>query len=211
MQAEDRARSVVIVEDHPTVREGLALVLEQQGFPVVASVGTAGEGYAAVGAERPAVALIDIQLPDESGIELTRRLLRRDSGTRVLLYTAYDDPTLLEEGVDSGARGLVLKSAHPEETLRAVRAVAAGGSYVDAQLRAALSTQRAERAKVLSRREREVLSRVADGRSVEEIADDLVIAVDTVRTHIRNAMSKLEARTRAHAIVLALRSGEIRI
>jgi DNA-binding NarL/FixJ family response regulator len=206
-------RSIVVVEDHPTVREGLCLVLEREGYAVVARAGTAQDGHAAIVASGPDVALVDVDLPDGSGVELTRRLLRRDGRLGVLLYTGMDDPNVLEDALASGARGFTLKTSDAETLLNAVRAVAAGGSFVDPGVRARLTASQEQgagpRERVLTVREREVLERLADGRSVEEIAADLVLSTETIRTHVRNAMGKLGTRTRAHAIVVALRRGEL--
>jgi DNA-binding NarL/FixJ family response regulator len=202
-------RSIVVVEDHPTVREGLCLVLEREGFFVAARVGTAEEGHAAIVKAEPDVALIDVDLPDGSGVELTRRLLRRDNRLGVLLYTGMDDPAVLEDALASGARGFTLKTSDPETMLNAVRAVAAGGTFVDPNVRDRLARQEAPVDRVLTVREREVLGRLAEGLSVEEIAADLVLSTETIRTHVRNAMGKLGTRTRAHAIVVALRRGEL--
>jgi DNA-binding NarL/FixJ family response regulator len=206
-------RSIVVVEDHPTVREGLCLVLEREGFAVVARAGTAEEGHAAIVKTQPSVALVDVDLPDGSGVELTRRLLRRDARFGVLLYTGMDDPNVLEDALASGARGFTLKTSDPETMLNAVRAVAAGGTFVDPGVRDRLAAaglaQGGGRERVLTVREREVLSRLAEGLSVEEIAGELVLSTETIRTHVRNAMGKLGTRTRAHAIVVALRRGEL--
>jgi DNA-binding NarL/FixJ family response regulator len=205
-------RSIVVVEDHPAVREGLCLVLEREGYAVVGRAGTAEEGHSAIVASGPDVALVDVDLPDGSGVELTRRLLRRDARLGVLLYTGMDDPGVLEDALASGARGFTLKTSDPATMLNAVRAVAAGGSFVDPGVRARLAAAGAGAAppvRVLTVREREVLGRLADGRSIEEIAAELVLSPETIRTHVRNAMGKLETRTRAHAIVVALRRGEL--
>jgi DNA-binding NarL/FixJ family response regulator len=205
-------RSIVVVEDHPTVREGLCLVLEREGYAVLARVGTAEAGHAAIVARPPDVALVDVDLPDASGVELTRRLLRRDGRQGVLLYTGMDDPRVLEEALASGARGFTLKTSDARTLLNAVGAVAAGGSFVDPGVRAliaAVGEAQGPQVRVLTVREREVLARLADGLSVEEIAADLVLSTETIRTHVRNAMGKLQTRTRAHAIVVALRRGEL--
>jgi DNA-binding NarL/FixJ family response regulator len=204
------SRSVVVVEDHPTVREGLCLVLEREGFSVVERNGTVAEGHDAVVRARPDVALIDVNLPDGSGVELARRLLRRDKRLGVLLYTGLEDLDVLEDALESGARGFVLKTSEPATTLRAVHAVAVGGTFVDPGVRELLAQRDdAGPERVLTVREREVLGRLAEGLSVEEIAADLVLSTETIRTHVRNAMSKLGAHTRAHAIVVAVRRNEI--
>ncbi|WP_228431260.1 response regulator transcription factor [Baekduia soli] len=205
------SRRIVVVEDHPTVREGLCLVLEREGYAVVGRAGTAEEGHAAIVGSDPDLALIDVQLPDGSGIELTRRLLRRDNRLGVLLYTGSDDGDLLEHALESGARGCTHKASAPETTLKAVRAVAAGGTFIDPSIRERLMLRATPPQRVLTVREREVLSRLAEGQSIDDIAAELVLSVETIRTHVRNAMGKLSTRTRAHAIVVALRRGELEL
>jgi DNA-binding NarL/FixJ family response regulator len=202
-------RRIVVVEDHPTVREGLALVLEREGFSVVGRAGTVEEGYAAIVAAAPDAALIDVALPDGSGVELTRRLLRRDGRLGVLLYTGMEDAETLEAALECGARGLTLKTSDPATTLAAVRAVAAGGTFIDPVVRLRLMDRPPAPERVLTVREREVLGRLAQGHTIEDIAAELVLSTETIRTHIRNAMAKLGPRTRAHAIVVALRRGEL--
>lgn len=202
----------MVVEDHPTVREGLCLVLEREGFAVVGRAGTAEAGHEAIVTTGPDVALVDVDLPDGSGVELTRRLLRRDRRLGVLLYTGVEDPAILEDALASGARGFTLKTSDASTVLNAVRAVAAGGSFVDPAARSLIAAGQpgdVPRVRILTVREREVLARLADGLSIEEIAADLVLSTETIRTHVRNAMGKLQTRTRAHAIVVALRRGEL--
>lgn len=204
----------MVVEDHPTVREGLCLVLEREGFAVVGRAGTAEAGHDAIVATQPSVALVDVDLPDGSGVELTRRLLRRDTRFAVLLYTGMEDPQVLEDALASGARGFTLKTSDPATMLNAVRAVAAGGTFVDPGVRdrlkaAAAGATAPPPARVLTAREREVLAHLAEGRSIEDIAAELVLSGETIRTHVRNAMGKLGTRTRAHAIVVAMRRGEL--
>jgi DNA-binding NarL/FixJ family response regulator len=201
---------VVLVEDHRALREGLELLLAREGCEVIASVGEPEEGYGAIDAGRPDVAIIDIRLPGESGIALTRRLLKAQPELGVVLYTGHSDVQLLFEGLDSGARGYALKDGPPEELFEAIRSIAAGGTYVDPRLRSALLSRGAtKRVPHLSPREREILDLLAQGLTGEQIAVQLFLSPETVRTHVRNAMDKLEAHTRVHAIAIALRQGEI--
>jgi DNA-binding NarL/FixJ family response regulator len=201
--------SIVVVEDHPTVREGVCLVLERAGFTVVGRAGSAEEGHATILHAQPDVALVDVDLPDGSGVELTRRLLRRDGRLGVLLYTALEDADVLEDALASGARGFTLKTSDPATLMAAVHAVCTGGTFVDPGVRALLEARSTPRERLLTVREREVLGRLAEGLSIEDIAAELVLSTDTIRTHVRNAMGKLGTRTRAHAIVVALRRGEL--
>jgi DNA-binding NarL/FixJ family response regulator len=202
--------SVVLVEDHFALREGLQLLLAREGLEIAGASGEPAEGFKLVEERQPDVALIDIRLPGESGIALTRRLLRRRPELGVLLYTGHADVELLYEGLDSGARGYALKDGPTEELLEAIRAIAAGGTYVDPRLRPALLSRGVtKRVPHLSPREREILDLLAQGLTGEQIAGQLFLSPETVRTHVRNAMEKLEANTRVHAIAIALRQGEI--
>jgi DNA-binding NarL/FixJ family response regulator len=203
-------RTLVIVEDHPALGRGMRILLERSGFGVLGLVGSAAAGYDLIGAAKPDVALIDIGLPDESGVELARRLLRRDAALGIVFFTGVEDLVQLRDALDCGARGFVHKTAEPEALVAAVRAVAAGGAYVDSDARARLlHRDTTATILVLSAREREVLDLLARGLTGEQVAVRLFLSPETIRTHIRNAMRKLEADTRVHAVALALRNEEI--
>jgi DNA-binding NarL/FixJ family response regulator len=177
---------------------------------VVGAAGTAAAGRALVEALEPDVALIDIQLGSDDGIELTRALLAEDPDRRIVLYTGSSEEEHLYKGLDSGAAGYALKDGSPRELVSALELVAEGGTYVDPRLTSALLSRRATaHAPSLSNREREVLDLLARGLTGEQVAEHLVLSSETVKTHIRNAMNKLEANTRVHAIAIALREGYI--
>jgi DNA-binding NarL/FixJ family response regulator len=201
---------LVLIEDHQALREGLELLLGREGCDVVGAAGTAAEGRKLVEELAPDVSLVDIRLGEDDGIALTRSLLADDPERRVVLYTGSADEELLFSGLDSGARGYALKDGSPRELVDALAQVAGGGSYVDPRLRPALLSRRAtERLPSLSAREREILDMLAQGLTGEAVAEQLVLSAETVKTHIRNAMTKLEAHTRVHAIAIALREGYI--
>jgi DNA-binding NarL/FixJ family response regulator len=201
---------LVLIEDHEALREGLELLLDREGCEVVGTAGTVSAGRELVERLQPDVALVDIRLGDESGIDLTRQLLDFDPEQRVVLYTGSSDVELLISGLDSGARGYALKEGTPSELTGAITTVAAGGTYVDPRLRPALlSRPSTQRVASLSKREREIIELLAQGMTGEQVADHLVLSSETVKTHIRNAMGKLEASTRVHAIAIALREGFI--
>jgi len=189
---------LVLIEDHQALREGLELLLGREGCDVVGTAGTAVAGRQLVEELEPDVALIDIRLGDDDGIDLTRGLLAGDAERRIVLYTGSSDEELLFSGLDSGARGYALKDGSPRELVEALGLVADGGTYVDPRLRPALSN-----------REREILDLLAQGLTGERVAEKLFLSAETVKTHIRNAMTKLEAHTRVHAIAIALREGYI--
>ena len=201
---------LVLIEDHQALREGLELLLGREGCEVVGTAGTAAEGRELIERLDPDVALVDIRLGDDSGIELTRAVLDADPDRRVVLYTGSSDVELLISGLDSGARGYALKEGTPSELTGALETVAEGGTYVDPRLRPALlSRQTTQRMPSLSKREREIMDLLAQGLTGEDVAERLVLSSETVKTHIRNAMSKLEAHTRVHAVAIALREGYI--
>ena len=201
---------LVLIEDHEALRERLELLLGREGCEVVGATGTASQGRDLIEDLDPDVALVDIRLGAESGIDLTRELVDADPARRVVLYTGSSDVELLISGLDSRARGYALKEGTPNELTAALNTVAEGGTYVDPRLRPALLSRRAtQRMPSLSKREREIMDLLAQGLTGEDVATQLFLSSETVKTHIRNAMSKLEASTRVHAIAIALREGYI--
>ena len=201
----------VIVEDHDALSRGLELVLGKAGIDVVGSARTEQEGYEIILRERPGLAVVDIGLEDGSGVELARRLAESEPDLGVLIYTGLDDEGLLREAIDSGARGFALKAGPARDLVAAARAVASGGSYVDPHLTFVLGESPTGEVATLSPREREVMAALAEGLKGPQVAERLGIAPDTVRTHVENAMQKLDARTRVHAIAIALQHGLIEI
>lgn len=201
----------VIVEDHDALSRGLELVLGKAGIDVVGSARTEQEGYEIILRERPGLAVVDIGLEDGSGVELARRLAESEPDLGVLIYTGLDDEGLLREAIDSGARGFALKAGPARDLVAAARAVASGGSYVDPHLTFVLGESASGEVATLSPREREVMAALAEGLKGPQVAERLGIAPDTVRTHVEHAMHKLDARTRVHAIAIALQHGLIEI
>ena len=203
---------VALIDDHEALRGGLEVLLGQAGHEVVGAAGNVAAGLDLVEHAEPELALVDIRLPDGSGIELTRQLLERFPDLAVVLYTGDADADVLYEGLDSGARGYVLKAGTIDELLAAIQQVAAGGSYVDPRLdRILLSPRATARVAQLSPREREIMHLMAEGMTAEQIGTQLGVSVETVRTHVRNVIRKLQARNRVHAIAIALERGEIEL
>lgn len=200
---------VVLVEDHLALRKGIELLLRNDGIRVIGVAGTPAEGERMIRDRTPDVAIVDIGLDAGSGLALARNILAKDPAAGILLYTGTDDRGLLREALSSGARGFALKAGSPTELVAAVRAVAAGGDYLDPRIAPLLDTADTAPAPILSEREREVMDLLAEGLSAEEIADRLVLSPLTVQTHVRNVMRKLGARTRVHALALALRQRQI--
>ncbi|HSS41362.1 MAG TPA: response regulator transcription factor [Solirubrobacterales bacterium] len=200
--------SLVLVEPHEVLRDGLAMLLERRGFEVRGCATTAAGGEEVIAQRHPDVAVVGVDLPDERGTELVRRMSDHPPCPKFLIYTGLEDPDLLEAAYRSGARGLVAKPAGLEELVDALREVGRGGRYFDRSFVQANGDE-ASSAKVLSRRESEVLTFLAEGLTGEQIARRLVLSPETVRTHVRNATEKLDARTRTEAVVKALDRGEI--
>jgi DNA-binding NarL/FixJ family response regulator len=207
---EELSVNVVIVDDHLALRRGLELLLRQAGHHVVGVADDADQARGIIARRRPDVAVIDLELPGVDGADLTRELLAEHDWLHVLVYTGVGDATALSSAMDCGATGFALKSGDPAELLAAIRAVAAGDGFVDPTLRRVLlARETTDQVGALSDREREVLDLIAGGLTGEEIAQRLFLSPETIRTHLRNAMTKLEATTRAHAIAIALREGVI--
>jgi DNA-binding NarL/FixJ family response regulator len=203
--------NVVIVDDHVALRRGMELLLRRAGHHVVGTADDAEAGEALIIRRKPDVALVDLALPGMSGAELTRSLLKEDPKLRIILYTGAADERQLLDALDAGAAGLALKSGDPAELEQAILTVAAGGDYLDPRLTPLLAKGANGREKTLSPREREILGLLSQGLSGEEAATQLFLSPETVRTHVRNAMTKLGAATRAHAVALALQRGEISV
>ena len=207
--SETKPLNVVIVDDHVALRRGMELLLRRAGHHVVGTADDGESGEALILRRRPDVALVDLALPGMSGAQLTKSLLSSDPDLRIILYTGAADEHQLRDALNAGAAGFALKSGDPEELEEAIRTVAAGGDYIDPRLTPLLAKGAGERTRTLSPREREIMGLLSRGRSGEEAAKQLFLSPETVRTHVRNAMSKLGAATRAHAVALALQRGEI--
>jgi DNA-binding NarL/FixJ family response regulator len=208
---QDRELNVVIVDDHVALRRGMELLLRRHGHHIIGTADDAEQAEQLILRRRPDVALLDLALPGESGAELARRLLEHDPDLRIVLYTGAADEQQLLDGLDAGAAGFALKSGDPEELEQAIRTVADGGEYLDPRLTPLLRRDNGSNGRdgVLSPREREILELLSQGLSGEDAAKQLYLSSETVRTHVRNAMTKLGAATRVHAVALALQRGEI--
>jgi DNA-binding NarL/FixJ family response regulator len=204
-----RAPSVVLVEDHVALRKGIELLLRSEGLSVIGVADDVDYAYELVSRRRPDVVLVDIGLRGRSGLDLARRLLDEDPDAGVLLYSGSVDRDVLADALSTGVRGFALKNGTPRELIGAIHSVAAGGSYFDPELSTLAAPPQPNAGHVLSRREREILGLLANGLNGTAIARELTISSETVRTHVRNAMRKLAAKTRVHAVTLALKRHEI--
>jgi DNA-binding NarL/FixJ family response regulator len=195
---------LMLVDDHPLVRDGLRARLEAvPGLSVVAEAGSAEAALELALRERPDIVVMDIGLRGTSGIEATARLLQACPGLRVLMLSMYDNPAYVREALRAGARGYVLKDSPAEETVAAIRAVMAGETFVAAAL-AARSAAAPQGDEPLTPREREVLVLVAEGLSSREIGQRLAMGVRTVETHRTNLRRKLDLPSAAALVRYAV-------
>jgi DNA-binding NarL/FixJ family response regulator len=199
----------VIADDHPAMLTAIADTLERSGIEIVGRAADGDEALTQIEAQQPRVAVVDVRMPRLSGIEVAQQAATVAPNTFIVFYTAYGDRALLSEALDVGARGFVLKEAPLSDLVRAVERVALGEAYVDPVLAGVLVSAQTEKIPSLTQREREVLRLLADGQSNEEIGKRLFISPETVRTHVRKAMAKLEADTRTQAVAEALRQSLI--
>jgi len=202
--------TAIVADDHPAMLAALCEVLADRGIEVIGRASNGEEALAKIETRRPAVAIIDVRMPRLGGVELARQAATRAPETALIFYTAYGDRALVTEALDVGVRGFVLKEAPLSDLVRAVEQVASGETYVDPVLAGVLATATiAKDLPALTQRERDVLRLLADGLSNEEIGKRLYISPETVRTHVRKAMEKLDADTRTQAVATALRQSLI--
>jgi DNA-binding NarL/FixJ family response regulator len=200
----------VVADDHPAMLTAVAEILARNGFDVVGRARDGGEALALIESEQPQIALLDVRMPRLSGIEVATQAATTAPDTSIVFYTAFGDQALLSEALDLGARGFVLKEAPLVDLVRAVERVAAGEAYVDPVLAGLLVRGHLTgRDQSLTQRELEVLRLLADGLTNEEIGRRMHISPETVRTHVRKAMAKLNADTRTQAVATALRQSII--
>jgi DNA-binding NarL/FixJ family response regulator len=201
---------IMVVDDHPIVRQGLVAALEDEpDFEVVGAAESAEAAEAVVGPLRPEVVLLDLELPGLSGVAAIPRLLAASPGTRVLIFTAYDTDERVLGAIRAGAKGYLLKGATAADIAGAIRAVASGGSALEprvaAKLVAAVGAPRG--AGPLTGREREVLRLIAEGLPGKQIARALGISERTVKFHTTSLLRKLGADNRAQAVAVAAQRG----
>jgi two-component system response regulator NreC len=195
------------------VRSGLRLVLDgEEGIEPVGEAGTARDAVFEARSTKPDVILLDIVMPDGSGLEVIPQLLHENPETKILVLSMQDDPQYVRQAFEAGASGYVLKEAVDSEVVAAVREVAGGGRYVHPELGARLVAAESEERRraeedPLSEREREVLRMLALGHTNQEIAQQLFISVRTAETHRAHIMQKLRLSSRAELVRYALDRG----
>ncbi len=200
---------LLIVDDHPVVREGLAAMFRRS--PDVEVAGEAGDGQEAVSCYRtlrPDVVLMDLRIPLQDGLSATREILRHDPGAKVVVLTTFAEEGLARRVLQAGAKGVWLKDASQDDLMGAVRAAAQGSVSVHPLLAASLAESGADSGeRAVSGRELEILQLVASGRSNKEIAAGLYLTENTVKTHLANLFAKLGVHDRAEAVTEGHRRG----
>ncbi|MEV5500869.1 response regulator transcription factor [Nonomuraea fuscirosea] len=199
---------VLIVDDHPIVRQGLCAVLAAQpDFAVVAECGTGEEAVALAADGGPDVVLMDLRLPGLGGVEATERIVAAGSATAVVVLTTYDSDGDILRAVAAGATGYLLKDASAEELVAGVRTAAAGGTVLAAPVAAKLATRMRGEAPSLTTREIQVLECAARGLSNPETGRELFISEATVKSHMMRIFGKLGVADRTAAVTTALARG----
>ena len=199
---------VLVVDDHPLLREGIAAMV--QGESDMLLVAQACNGHEAVACYRehtPDVTLMDLQMPEMDGVAAIVAIRAEWPGARIVMLTTFRGDAQALRALQAGASGYLLKSSIRTELLEAIRAVHAGQRRIPLEVAAELAAHVAE--DLLSARELEVLKRVAAGSSNRLIATQLFVSEDTVKSHMKNIMSKLSANDRTHAVTIALKRGII--
>jgi DNA-binding NarL/FixJ family response regulator len=199
---------ILTVDDHPLILEGIANVIQRQ--PDMELVGEASDGYQAIeafGRLKPDVTLIDLQMPGMNGIDTIIAILEKWPGARCVVLTTYAGDVQATRALKAGAKGYLLKSMLRKDLVDTIRIVHSGKNRIPAEIASELASHLTSDA--LSLREIEVLRMVGEGCSNKVVADHLKISEDTVKGHMRNILSKLNANDRTHAVMIAVKRGFI--
>lgn len=208
------ATRVFLIDDHHVLRQGIARMLDQEAdITVVGQAGDAQSGIRSMEALQPYpdVVVIDLKMPGQSGMSAIADIIAAHPDTRIIVFTMYDNPGYVWSTMNAGACGYLLKSASSSDLLRAVRSVASGGGYLQAEITMPLLRRLVQDARsaddrgALSVREMQILEALADGLSNKMIARTLTITEETVKSHLKKIYEKLGAADRAHAVAIALR------
>ncbi|HTV49728.1 MAG TPA: response regulator transcription factor [Steroidobacteraceae bacterium] len=205
-----RKISVILADDHPVVRDGLAAIVNQQtDMQVVAEAGDGEEAIELYERHRPDVMVLDLRMPKRDGVAVVQQVLQDHPKARLLIMTTYDGDEDIFQSLSQGAKGYLLKDAPRQEILSAIRAVSQDHSYTSSTV-AAKAVQRMTRPS-LTQRELDVLQLMAQGRSNKDIARRLNITEGTAKTHVKGILTKLDAISRTEAVAVAHKRGMIRL
>ena len=210
MSSGTEAIRVVVVDDHPLLRKGIAaLVNAETDMKLVAEASTGVEAIRQFRQHRPDITLMDLQMPDMNGIDATTAIRQEFPDARIIVLTTYAGDIQVVRALKAGARAYLLKAEVNEELLETIRCVHAGQRRIPPEVAAEVAEYTAREA--LSEREVEVLRLVAAGNANKEIAARLSIGEDTVKRHMTNILAKLQANDRTHAVTIALKRGIIEL
>jgi DNA-binding NarL/FixJ family response regulator len=201
---------VFSVDDHPLLREGLAAIINNQpDMMLVAQAANAQEAVEKFRKHLPDVTLMDLRLPDKSGIDAMKVIRTEFPEARVIMLTTFEGDVEIQRALEAGARGYLLKNMPPKELVEVIRQVHAGKKRIPPQLAAQLAEHLTD--EELTAREIEVLSQIAGGNRNRDIAEKLFITEETVKVHIKHIMEKLGASDRTQAVAIGLRRGIIEL
>ena len=198
---------VLLVDDHPLVREGLRARLSSvPALEVVAEAGNAAEAFARVDASHVDLVLMDVGMKDVNGIELTSQLMARHPQLKIVMLSMYDNPEYVHRAMQAGARGYVLKNAPSQEIISAIEAIVAGQTFLSPAISGRMLRAQTPRP-VLSMRECEILACIAKGQASKQIAKELGLSIRTVETHRQNIKRKLNLEGQGELIKYAVERG----
>jgi DNA-binding NarL/FixJ family response regulator len=201
---------ILSVDDHPLLREGLAAIINnQRDMLLVAQASNAQEAILEYRKHQPDVTLMDLRLPDKSGIDAMLAVRAEFPEARVIMLTTFEGDVEIQRALEAGARGYMLKSMPPKELVQVIREVHAGKKRIPAQLAAQLAEHMSDDS--LTAREIEVLTQIAGGNRNRDIAEKLFITEETVKVHIKHIMEKLGANDRTQAVAIGVRRGIIEL
>jgi len=201
---------ILSVDDHPLLREGIAAVINSQSdMQLVADAANAHDAILQFRKNRPDVTLMDLRLPDMSGVDTTIAIRREFPNARIILLTTFEGDVEIQRALEAGARGYLLKSTPPKELLEVIREVHAGKKRIPSQIAAQLAEHLSD--EDLTAREIEVLRQIAEGNRNRDIGEKLFITEETVKVHVKHIMEKLGASDRTQAVAIAIRRGIIHL
>ena len=201
---------VLSVDDHPLMREGIAAIINSRpDMTIAAQAATGAEAVEMYRLHRPDVVLMDLRLPDMSGIDALVSIRAEFADARVVMLTTFEGDVEIQRALKAGARGYLLKSSPPEELVQTIPHVHAGKKGIPAQIATHLAEHMSD--EDLTEREVEVLRHVAEGRRNRDIAEKLFISEETVKVHVKHIMDKLGASDRTQAVAIAVRRGIIQL
>ncbi len=201
---------VFSVDDHPLLREGIAAIINNEpDMLIVAQAANAQEAIQQFRKHLPDVTLMDLRLPDKSGIDAMIAILSEFPDARIIMLTTFEGDVEIKRALEAGARGYMLKSMPPKELVEVIRQVHAGKKRIPPQLAAQLAEHMSDEA--LTEREVEVLGQIAGGNRNRDIAERLFISEETVKVHVKHIMEKLGANDRTQAVAIGIRRGIIQL